>query len=82
MNQSALPVTTGDHCLSDEQVLALQKAVDELDAFMVQSVDQKRRNLWVRPGLKDIADFRVRALLVCTITNLCTAPDAHPSTTA
>ena len=82
MNQSTLPATTGHHCLSAEQVLALQKAVDELDAFMVQSVEQKRRNLWVRPGLKDIADFRVRGLLVCTMTNICTAPDADPSTTA
>lgn len=64
MEQTTLPTVAGDHCLSTEQVLELRKAVDELDAFMVESEDQRRRNLWVRPGTKDIVDFRVRALLV------------------
>jgi len=40
MEQSMLPTVAGDHCLSPEQVLDLQKAVEELDTFMVQSVDQ------------------------------------------
>jgi len=65
-----LPTVAGDHCLSPEQVLQLQKAVEELDTFMVQSVDQMRRNLWVRPGTKEIVDFRVRGLLVCNSTGL------------
>jgi len=82
MNQSTLPATTGDHCLSAEQVLALRKAVDELDAFVVQCVEERRQNHWVRPGLKDIADFRVRALLVCTTNNISIASEADPWMTA
>ena len=82
MNQSTLPATTGGHCLSAEQVLALRKAVEELDAFVVQCVEERRQNHWVRPGLKDIADFRVRALLVCATNNISIASKADPCITA
>jgi len=78
MEQSMLPTVAGDHCLSPEQVLELQKAVKELDTFMVQSVDQMRRNLWVRPGTKEIVDFRVRGLLVCNCTSLFITSEADP----
>ena len=54
-----LPTVAGDPCLSPRQVLALGKAVDALDAFMVQSVEEKHKNLWDRPGTKELVDFRV-----------------------
>ena len=65
MEPSTLPTVAGDHCLSPGQVLALGKAVDTLDAFMVQSVEEKHQNLWDHPGTKELVDFRVRGLVVC-----------------
>ena len=77
MNPSMLPTVAGDHCLSPEQVVALRKAVDELDAFMVYSVEQMRQNVWHRQEAKDSADFHVRGLLVCTMTTI-SIYEAHP----
>jgi hypothetical protein len=71
MDHSTLPTGTGELCLSTEQVQALRTAVDELDAFMVQCVEERRRKQWVRPETKDIADYRVRELLVCITTITC-----------
>lgn len=68
MDHSTLLTGTGELCLSTEQVQALRTAVDELDAFMVQCVEERRRKQWVRPETKDIADYRVRELLVCITT--------------
>lgn len=51
----------------------MQNAVRELDNFMVKSVNDKRRNLWVRPETKDVVDHQVRALLVSTATKIYTA---------
>ena len=65
MEPSTLPTVTGDHCLSPGQVLAFGKAVDALDAFMVQSVEEKRQNLWDHLGTKELVDFRVQGLVVC-----------------
>ena len=71
MEPSALPTVAGDHCLSSGQVLALGKAVDALDAFMVQSVEEKHQNLWDRPGTKELVEFRVRGLVVCGTMDTC-----------
>jgi hypothetical protein len=74
MDHSTLPTATGELCLSPEQVLALRKAVDELDTFLVQCVEARRRNEWVRSETKDIADYRVRELLVRIATILTLLP--------
>lgn len=72
MQQSTIQTSTasGDLRLSPAQVVALENAVRNLDNFMVQSVQEKRQNLWLRPETKDIVDYRVRELLVSTITNV------------
>jgi hypothetical protein len=72
MQRSTLPnpAVSGDHNLSPAQVLTLAQAVRELDAFLVKSVEDKRRKLWVRPETKDVVDYRVRELLVSIITNV------------
>jgi hypothetical protein len=67
------PTVAQDLHLSPAEVLTLQNAVRELDNFMVKSVNDKRRNLWVRPETKDVVDHQVRALLVSTATKIYTA---------
>lgn len=64
------PTASGDLCLSPAQVVTLENAVRKLDNFMVQSVQDRRQNLWLRPETKDIVDYRVRELLVSTITKV------------
>lgn len=70
MQKSTRLTVTGDLSLSPEHVQSLQIAIQELDAFMVKSVEEKRRKLWVRPETKDIVDYRLRDLLVCNIVTV------------
>jgi hypothetical protein len=78
MEPATLPTVTEAHGLLPEQVTELRNAVDELDAFMVQSVDDRRRGRWVRPETKDLVDFRVRGLLVCKFTGFFPASETDP----
>jgi hypothetical protein len=72
MQQSTIqtPTALGDLHLSPAQVTTLENAVRNLDNFMLQSVQDKRQNLWLRPETKDIVDYRLRELLVSTITKV------------
>jgi hypothetical protein len=77
MQPSTRPIAaaSGEHNLSPEQVMNLANAIQELDAFLVKSVEDNRRNLWVRPETKDIVDYRTRELLVSIITRFIFLPD-------
>jgi hypothetical protein len=58
--------TSTAHGLSANQVLALETSVRTLDACLIETMKAKRANVWVtNPASKDLADCRVREMLVC-----------------
>jgi hypothetical protein len=72
MQQSTIQTSTasGDLQLSPAQVVALKNAVQTLDNFLLKCVQEKRQNLWRRQETRDIADYRLRELLVSSITKV------------
>lgn len=81
MQHSIIPTSTasGDLHLSPAQVATLENAVRKLDTFLLKSVEEMRQNLWVRPETKDVVDYRLRELLVSTITKCYSATYSHIS---
>ena len=63
-NASTSTATTGNHALTPTQLSDLQDAVMALDVYLLRSVKALRSNEWNRPGMKQIADYQVRELVV------------------
>ena len=53
------------YALTPSQLSNLQDAVLALDAHLLRSVHALRNNEWIRPGIKELADYKVRDLVVC-----------------
>lgn len=54
----------GAHCMTPSQLSDFIDAVTALDAHLLRSVKALRNNEWKRPATKQIADYRVRELVV------------------
>jgi hypothetical protein len=62
---SSSKALTSGHGLTPTQLADLQEAVLALDAHLLRSVAAIRNNEWTRPTTRQIADYRVRELVVC-----------------